>query len=70
MLFRSLPDGSIIGTIGGGSMEAEVIRRSVEGLLDPASYVPSLLTVDLTGRSGAWADMDCGGITDVFMELI
>ena len=65
-----LPDGSIIGTIGGGSMEAEVIRRSVEGLLDPASYVPSLLTVDLTGRSGAWADMDCGGITDVFMELI
>ena len=65
-----LPDGSIIGTIGGGSMEAEVIRRSVEGLLDPASYVSSLLTVDLTGRSGAWADMDCGGITDVFMELI
>lgn len=64
------PDGSITGTIGGGSMEAEVIRKAVRSLADPASFVPSLLTVDLTGRSGEYADMLCGGITDVFSELI
>ena len=65
-----LPDGSTIDTIGGGSMEAEVIRRSVSALSDPDSFSPYLLTVDLTGREGAHADMICGGITDVFLELI
>lgn len=64
------PDGSIIGTIGGGSMEAAMISRSVRALADPASFVPTLVTVDLTGRSGEYADMLCGGITDVFLEMI
>ena len=64
------PDGSITGTIGGGSMEAAMIRKSVQALEDPQSFVPSLITVDLTGRFGEYADMLCGGITDVFLELI
>lgn len=64
------PDGSATGTIGGGSMEGAVIRRAVETLRDPSSFEPSLLTVDLTGRYGEYADMMCGGITEIFVELI
>ncbi len=64
------PDGSATGTIGGGSMEGVVIRRAVQGLVNPAAFEPSLMTVDLTGRYGEYADMMCGGITEIFMELI
>lgn len=64
------PDGSAIDTIGGGSMEGAVIRRAVEALKDPAGFKPSVLTVDLTGRYGEYADMMCGGITEIFLELI
>ena len=64
------PDGSASGTIGGGSMEGAVIRRAVQVLRDPSSFEPSLLTVDLTGRYGEYADMMCGGITEIFVELI
>ena len=64
------PDASILGTVGGGSMEAEVIRKSVRALEKPEDFAPCLLTVDLTGRSGGYADMLCGGLTEIFMELI
>ena len=64
------PDGSAVDTIGGGSMEGAVIHRAVQALGDPSSFEPSLLTVDLTGRSGEYADMMCGGITEIFLELI
>ena len=64
------PDGSATGTIGGGSMEGAVIRRAVQALGDPSSFEPSLLTVDLTGQYGEYADMMCGGITEIFLELI
>ena len=64
------PNGSATGTIGGGAMEGAVIRRAVQGLGNPAAFEPSLMTVDLTGRYGEYADMMCGGITEIFMELI
>ena len=65
-----MPDGETIGTIGGGTMEAEVIRRAREALRSPGSFRPCALQVDLTGRSGEYADMLCGGMTDIFLELV
>ncbi len=64
------PDGHTAGTIGGGLMEAEVIRQSVDALKDPDAFSPRTITVDLSGRPGAFADMVCGGITKVFLELL
>ncbi len=64
------PDGTTVGTIGGGTMEAEVIRKTLEALRSPDSFRPYALKVDLSGRSGEYADMLCGGMTDIFLELV
>lgn len=64
------PDGHTVGTIGGGLMEAEVIRQAKKAFEDPARFRPHVITVDLSGRPGAFADMICGGITKVFLEML
>lgn len=64
------PDGRTAGTIGGGLMEAEVIEKAVRFLEDPSSFRPCTVTIDLSGKKGEPAGMLCGGITDVFLELL
>ncbi len=64
------PDGTCVGTIGGGTMEGAVIERAAKLLKDPGAFRPCLFKVDLTGRSGEHADMLCGGITEIFLELL
>ena len=64
------PDGKTVGTIGGGLMEAEVIRRALQSLEDPSSFRPYTITIDMSGRPGSMKDMVCGGVTDVFLELL
>lgn len=66
MLIRA--DGSTVGTIGGGIMEAEVIKSVRKLLAEDPAFRPFVHTIDLSGRSGKYADMLCGGITDVFLE--
>ena len=61
------PDFSSI-TIGGGIMEAEVIKSVRKLLAEDPAFRPFVHTIDLSGRSGKYADMLCGGITDVFLE--
>ncbi len=63
------PDSHTVGTIGGGLMEAEVIRRAVSALESP-SFVPETITVDLSGKKGEPAGMQCGGVTEVFLEIL
>lgn len=69
-----LRDRTMVGTIGGGCMEAEVIR---EGLALMAGLRPEkgaagreIFRVDLTGRYGKQADMACGGIMDLLLEVL
>lgn len=77
MLIRR--DRTTAGTIGGGCMEAEVIREALQLMAesrlerssaDTCPYKAEIFQVDLTGRTGAQADMLCGGAMDVLLEVL
>ena len=65
MLIRE--DGTTLGSIGGGSIEAEVCREAVKVMSEGK---PKVLHFDLTGREIAEEGMICGGVMDVFVEPI
>jgi xanthine dehydrogenase accessory factor len=65
MLVR--PDGSIFGTIGGGSLEARVIKEAIEVI---KRGKPKHHHFALTARGAGELGMICGGDTDVFIEPI
>jgi xanthine dehydrogenase accessory factor len=59
-------DGSFVGTVGGGQMEALVIREALAVLADGTSRMPSYSLNDLdAGDPGV-----CGGTLQVFIEPI
>lgn len=62
MLVRD--DGSIIGTIGGGCLEAEVIQASLMSIKEGS---PRTITIELTERHGG---LVCGGKVLVYIEPI
>ena len=57
----------IVGTVGGGCGEGEVIRAAHQVW---ASRTPRLLRIDLTEDLHSWSPAVCGGIFDVFLEPI
>jgi xanthine dehydrogenase accessory factor len=65
MLIRS--DSTIFGSIGGGSLEAQVCQEAIEVIKENRS---KLLHFDLTGKEIAQEGMICGGNMDVFLEPI
>ncbi len=65
MLVRA--DGSILGTIGGGSLEAQVIKEAVEVIKQGK---PKRLHMSLTAKEAEVAGMVCGGELEVFIEPI
>jgi xanthine dehydrogenase accessory factor len=65
MLVR--PDGSISGTIGGGSLEAEVINEAIQVI---RLGKPKRLHMSLTAKEAEEAGMICGGDLEVFIEPI
>jgi len=65
MLVRS--DGSILGSIGGGSLEAQVCQAAVDVIREGRSRV---LKFDLTGKEVGEEGMICGGTMEVFVEPI
>ena len=60
-------DGSIVGTIGGGAAELEVIEVA-RGVIEREK--PQTVSFNLTQRPGIDAGMVCGGSLDVFVEPI
>lgn len=58
-------DGSIIGTIGGGMLEARVIEEAAQALAQRESR---LLRFNLTGEQVAASLMICGGRVEVYLE--
>jgi xanthine dehydrogenase accessory factor len=62
MLVRD--DGSVVGTMGGGCLEAEVIQASVMTIKDGS---PRTLPIELTERHGG---LVCGGKVLVYIEPI
>jgi xanthine dehydrogenase accessory factor len=61
------PDGRIIGTIGGGCVEAEVIRSSRD-VLDTGT--PRRLSFQLNGEEAERTGIACGGIVDIMIESL
>jgi xanthine dehydrogenase accessory factor len=60
-------DGHPVGTIGGGLLEHEVLRKAREVM---ASGRPAVLEVRLTGQDAAASEMICGGNVDVLVEPV
>jgi xanthine dehydrogenase accessory factor len=60
-------DGSILETIGGGSVEAAVIKEALATL---AAGEPRTVHHDLTGPGASDVGMICGGTLDVYLEPI
>ena len=65
MLVRS--DGSFIGTIGGGCLEAEVWEAAMKVIKEET---PQMLDFDLTGRKETKEGLICGGIMKILVEPI
>jgi len=61
------PDRGLVGTVGGGCGEGEVIRAARE-VLD--SGEARMVRVDLTRDLLSWSPAVCGGIMDVFVEAV
>src|SRR5438093_13569976 len=60
-------DGSQLGSIGGGCVEAEVCR---EALAVMRLERPNLLSFDLTETDAEESGLLCGGIMEVYVEPI
>ncbi len=60
-------DGSILGTIGGGSLEAQVIKEAIRVI---GQGKPKRLHISLTAKEVEEKGMLCGGELEVFIEPI
>lgn len=61
-------DGFTVGTIGGGCVESEVIKRALFMIRE--GIQTERCTVDMTGQEAEEAGMVCGGIIEVWLESI
>lgn len=61
------PERGLVGTVGGGCGEAQVIGAAHEVA---ATGVPRLLRIDLTEDLFSWSPAVCGGTFDVFVERV
>jgi xanthine/CO dehydrogenase XdhC/CoxF family maturation factor len=59
------PQVGLVGTVGGGCGEAEVIQAAQEVM---ETGEPRIVRVDLTDDPLSWSGSVCGGILDVFVE--
>jgi len=60
-------DGSIMGTIGGGRLEASAINLAREIIPARKTVIQSF---DLTGKDAAGSDMICGGSGEILLDFI
>lgn len=61
------PQRGLVGTVGGGCGEAQVIETAGEVA---RTGVPRLLRIDLTEDLLSWSPAVCGGVFDVFLERL
>lgn len=62
-----LPGGTVHGTIGGGCIEADVRRVALQALDTGKSAV---YTFSLLDDAAAEEGMACGGVMEVFVQII
>lgn len=61
------PEAGLVGTIGGGCGEGDVIEAAREVL---ETGRPKRVRVELTDAEDSWSPAVCGGIMDVFVEPV
>ena len=61
------PERGLVGTVGGGCGEANVIQVAKEVI---ESGIPRMVQVDLTDDPTEWTGSICGGVLNVFVEPI
>jgi xanthine dehydrogenase accessory factor len=61
------PEQGLVGTVGGGCGEGQVIEAAREVL---ESGRPRMVQVDLTRDLLSWSPAVCGGIMNVFVERV
>lgn len=62
-------EGMQIGTIGGGCMEAAILAKARQMLLE-GFLAFQVMTVDMTGQEAQESGMVCGGVEEVMLELL
>ena len=60
-------DGTMIGTIGGGCAEAEVRLQALQALAEHHSYIHK---IDMLNSVAADEGMVCGGVMNVFIQVV
>jgi len=60
-------DGTSIGTVGGGELEARIIRESTHVFVE---NVPKFMEVDLTPMDRDNLGMVCGGRAKIYIEPV
>ena len=60
-------DGRLVGTIGGGCGEGDVLEAAREVA---RTGVPRLIRVALTDAPDSWSPAVCGGVMEVFVERV
>ena len=61
------PERGLIGTIGGGCGEADVLAAARDVL---ATGKPQRVRVELMDAVDSWSPAVCGGVMDVFVEAV
>jgi len=61
------PARGLVGTIGGGCGEADVIAAASEVVV---SRVPRILDVELTDAIDSWSPAVCGGVMKILIEPV
>jgi xanthine/CO dehydrogenase XdhC/CoxF family maturation factor len=61
------PERGLVGTIGGGCGEADVIAAASEVM---RTGTPRLIRVELLDGTDTWSPAVCGGVMEVFVEPV
>lgn len=61
------PEAGLVGTIGGGCGEGDVIEAA-RGVLETGR--PARIRVELMDSEDSWSPAVCGGVMDVFVEPV
>ena len=64
-----LSDGSCVGTIGGGCVEADIFRKALL-MIQSGETKPQVCHIDMTGQDVEDEGMVCGGVIDVLLEPV
>lgn len=61
------PAGGLVGTIGGGCGEADVIAAAAEVV---RTNTPRVVTVELLDSVDSWSPAVCGGVMEILVEPV